>query len=102
MPDAEATNCLVCKEGRSWRGVEELSFQHSSQGNHPTELEQTRLSLEGCIDDCTVALACLDGMVASGSGISGIMGEGNDGSKITYNNDYRSNNLSARGKILYH
>jgi hypothetical protein len=83
-------------------GAEELSFQHSSQGNHPTEIKQKQLSLEGCIENCTVALAHLDCMVASGSSISGIMGEGSDGSKITYNNDNRNNNLSMSGKIFYH
>jgi hypothetical protein len=40
-------------------------------------------------------------MVASGSKVSGITGEGSDSSKITNNNDYRNNKLSARGKILY-
>ena len=77
-----------------------LSNQRSRQGTHPAEVKQTRLSLEICIDDCTAALARLDGMVASGSGVSGIKGE-SDGSKITYNNDNTNNNLSARGKILY-
>jgi hypothetical protein len=76
----EAANRLVCKEGQSQGGTEGLSFQHSSQGNHPAELKQKQLSLEGCIDNCTAALARWDGIVMSGSGISGITGEGRDGS----------------------
>jgi hypothetical protein len=40
-------------------------------------------------------------MAPSGSGVSGITGEGSDSSKITYNNYIRNNNLSARGKVLY-
>ena len=77
-----------------------LSNRRSRQGTHPAEVKQTRLSLESCIDDCTAALARLDGMVAGGSGVSGIKGE-SDGSKITYNNDNTNSNLSARGKMLY-
>jgi hypothetical protein len=101
LHDDEAANRLVCEKGLSGGGAEELSLQHSSQGNYPAELKQMQLSLEGCINNCTTALAHLDGMVVSSSSGSSITGEGSDGSKITYNNDNQNNNLSARGKILY-